>query len=272
LQKAKLNITEEGDLEDFVGVQIERKKDGTIHLTQPQLIDKTLDDLRLNDDNIMTKPIPASSSRLLSRHSHPKNFDRSFDYRSVVGKLNYLEKTTRSDISYITHQCARFTSEPKKEHGNAIRWLGRYLKATRNKGTILKPQKGKGLELYIDADFCGNWDPKESWDCDTARSRHGYIVKYENCPLLWKSQLQTEIALSSTDSEYTGMSYGLREIIPLIELLKEMKTLKFPIQHPLPKVLCKVFEDNSGALEMAKVHKPVSTSNQTSERQVTPFP
>jgi hypothetical protein len=51
------------------------------------------------------------------------------------------------------------------------------------------------------------------------------------------------------------MSYGLREIIPLIELLKEMKTLKFQIQHSLPKVLCKVLEDNSGALEMANVHK-----------------
>jgi hypothetical protein len=52
-----------------------------------------------------------------------------------------------------------------------------------------------------------------------------------------------------------GMPYGLREIIPLIKLLKEMETLKFPIQHPLPKVLCKVFEDNSEPLEMAEIHK-----------------
>jgi hypothetical protein len=40
LKKAKLNITEAGDLEDFLGVQIERKKDGTVHLTQPHLIDQ----------------------------------------------------------------------------------------------------------------------------------------------------------------------------------------------------------------------------------------
>jgi hypothetical protein len=167
LKKAKLNITKEGDLEDLLGVQIERKKNGTIHLMQPHLIDQILNDLRLNDDNVTTKPIPVTSSRLLSRHSDSETFDRSFNYRSVVGKLNYLEKTTRSNISYIMHQCARFTSEPKREHGNDIRWLGRYLKATRNKGTILKPQKGKGLELYVDADFRGNWDPTESWDRDT---------------------------------------------------------------------------------------------------------
>jgi hypothetical protein len=45
-------------------------------------------------------------------------------------------------------------------------------------GTILKPVKGMDLEVYIDADFCGNWDPKEMWDVDTARSRHGYIISY----------------------------------------------------------------------------------------------
>ena len=255
LKKAKLTITEEGDLEDFLGVQIERKKDGSIHLTQPHLIEQILKDLRLEDDKVTTKPIPASSSKILSRHSNSEAFDRSFDYRSVIGKLNYLEKTTRSDISYITHQCARFTSDPKKEHGNAVRWIGRYLKATKDRGTIIKPQKGKGIELYVDADFSGNWDPQESWDRDTARSRHGYIVKYEGCPLLWKSQMQTEIALSTTESEYNGLSYGLREVIPIIELLKEMKRFKFPISFTKPKVLCKVFEDNSGALEMAKTHK-----------------
>jgi hypothetical protein len=78
---------------------------------------------------------------------------------------------------------------------------------------------------------------------------------YEGAPLLWKSQLQSEIALSSTESEYIGISYALREVIPIMELLKEMKQLEFPILGTTPKVHCKVFEDNSGALEMAKTHK-----------------
>jgi hypothetical protein len=173
----------------------------------------------------------------------------------MIGKLHYLEKTTRSDISYIMHQCARFTLDPKKEHGQAVWWLGRYQKVTKDKGTILRPQKGWGLELYVDTDFSGSWDPKESWDWDTARSRRGYIVKYEGCPLLCKSQMQTEIALSSTESEYTGMSYGFREVIPIIEILKEIKWMLFPVQMMTPGVHCRVFEDNSGALEMATTHK-----------------
>jgi hypothetical protein len=124
LKAANLNITEEGDLEDFLGVQIDRKADGSVHLTQPQLIDQILKDLRLDQDNVTTKDVPASSSKILMRHSDSEPFDNSFHYKSVIGKLNYLEKTTRSDISYITHQCARFTLDPKKEHGQAVRWLG----------------------------------------------------------------------------------------------------------------------------------------------------
>ncbi len=37
-EKAKLQITVEGNLADFLGVSIKRKKDGTIHMTQPPLI------------------------------------------------------------------------------------------------------------------------------------------------------------------------------------------------------------------------------------------
>ena len=78
---------------------------------------------------------------------------------------------------------------------------------------------------------------------------------YQGCPLTWKSQLQTEIALSSTESKYTGLSHALRETIPIMKIFKEMKAYGFNIPHTTPNIKCEVFEDNSGALEMAKTHK-----------------
>jgi len=172
------------------------------------------------------------------------------------GMLNYLDTGSRSDVSYATHQCARFVAAPKKEHGDAIRWLARYLRGTRDKGMTFKPDKSRGLEVFVDADFAGNWDKQEAaTDTDTARSRHGYIIRLMGCPIVWKSQLQTEIALSSTESEYTGLSYALRDAIRIIELLKEIKLINRKVPKSHAKVHCKVFEDNSGALEMAKVHK-----------------
>ena len=120
------------------------------------------------------------------------------------------------------------------------------MKGTHDKGTIMRPISGKELEVYVDASFCGDWDP---------RLQHGYIINYSGCPLLWKSQLQTEIALSSTESEYTGLSYALRDAIPIMQLLKEMIAMGFPIHTPKARVHCHDFEDNSGALEMARIHK-----------------
>jgi hypothetical protein len=189
-------------------------------------------------------------------YSHSVDFDGRFHYRSVIGQLNYIEKGTRSNISYIIHQCARFVEKPKESHARALRWLARYLHATKDKGLIPKPDKQKDLEVYVDADFSGDWDPEDAaTNRDTARSRHGYIITYQGCPLLWKSQVQTEIALSSTESEYTGLSYALREVIPIMEILKEMKRLRFPVKSTKPTIHCKVWGDNSGALEMAKTHK-----------------
>jgi hypothetical protein len=88
---------------------------------------------------------------------------------------------------YPAYQCARFVLDPKIEHGEAVtRWWGQYyLKGTCSMGTIMKTMANKELIVYS---FCGDWDLGEATrDCDTARSRHGYINKYAGCPLLWKS-------------------------------------------------------------------------------------
>jgi Reverse transcriptase (RNA-dependent DNA polymerase) len=255
IQKVKLNITVEGDTQDFLGINIDRKEDGSIHLTQPHLIDSIVKELRLDGAQTKIKTTPAKSSVILKRHLDSKDFDGAFDYRSIIGKLNYLEKGSRADIAYITHQCARFAGNPKVEHGDAIKWLGRYLKGTRDKGLILNPDGKSGLEVYVDADFVGNWDPEDTQSRDSARSRHGYIIKYNGCPILWKSQMATEIAMSSTESEYTGASYALREAIPIMNLLKEMRRKKVPILTWKAKIHCKLYEDNSGALEILKKKK-----------------
>ena len=193
--------------------------------------------------------------KILRRESRSESFDGHFDYRSIIGKLNFLEKSTRPDISQACHQAARFTADPKQSHGKAVEWLCRYLAGTRDKGVIFNP-KDESFDVYVDADFAGNWDPEEAADdSDTARSRSAYVIMYAGCPILWASKLQTLIALSSTESEYYALSTATRDVIPIMELAKEMKRYGFPVGTTKPKVHCKVFEDNSGALEIATVHK-----------------
>ena len=237
-----------------MGINITRQQD-QFYLTQPQLIQSILRDLKLTNDNVKQKDIPMASSRILHWHHKSTNFNNSFNYRSIIGRMNYLEKATRLDLSYSIHQCARFSSDPKMEHGAAVRWIGRYLAGTNNKGTIMKPDTTKGLEVHVDADFVGNWDPSDVENIDTAKSRHGYSISYAGCPICWKSQLQPHIALSSSESEYIGLSCALREAIPVMHLINEMASHNLIPHGSPPRIHCKVFEDNIGALEMAREHK-----------------
>jgi len=130
MKNAGLDLTVEGDVSDFLGVNIQRHPDGTVHLTQPHLIDSILEELGLHGENVKGKSTPAASSKLLSGHKDCPEFDGHFNYRRVIGKLNYLEKSTRPDIAFAAHQCARFCVDPRQPHMDAIKWLGRYLRAT----------------------------------------------------------------------------------------------------------------------------------------------
>ena len=93
------------------------------------------------------------------------------------------------------------------------------------------------IGIYVHATFARNWDPKETSNRDSnnnaRRSRHhGYIVVmyYENCPIIWKSQLQMEVALSLTESEYTGgLSSALRYAVPMMKILATSTLLANPI-------------------------------------------
>ena len=186
IQSTGLTVTDEGTIEDFLGANITRVSDNTIHIHQPHLLDQILSDLHM-ENTTSTKDIPAQSSHILSRHTKSSSHDQSFNYRSILGKLGHLEKGSRPDIAYIVHQCARFSVLPKIEHAKAVRWLTKYLKNTKYNGMILQPDLSRGLEIYVDAGFAGNWDPKETHDKDTSRSRHGYAIKFGNCLIQRKS-------------------------------------------------------------------------------------
>ena len=73
-------------------------------------------------------------------------------------------------------------------------------------------------------------------------SRTGYVVKYANCPIMWMSKLQTEISLSTTESEYIAFSQSLRKVIPMMALLEELKGI-LPLHAKRPKLNCAIFEE-----------------------------
>ncbi len=51
------------------------------------------------------------------------------------------------------------------------------------------------------------------------------------------------------------MSQALRDVIPVMNLLQEMREREFQVICNEPYVYCEVFEDNSGTLELARLPK-----------------
>ena len=105
-------LTNKGNIEDYLGIHVEHLPDGRIKLSQPQFIAQILKDVHLSR-NICRKQEPAVSSRILQRCENYLLSTPKLQYRSVVGKLNFLEKDSRPDIAYAVHQCTRFSEDPK---------------------------------------------------------------------------------------------------------------------------------------------------------------
>jgi hypothetical protein len=127
--------------------------------------------------------------------------------------LNYIAASSRPDISFAAHQCARFSSNPLRSHELAVKRIVCYLKGTKDKGFILRPDNSTTIYCYVDADFAGAWTLNTSVDPKSVHSRSGYVITYASCPILWSSKLQTEIALSTTEAEYLTLSQSLQDLI-----------------------------------------------------------
>ena len=170
--------------------------------------------------------------------------------------LNFLEKSTRPDLAFATHQAARFSADPRLPHTAALQHICRYLCGTHDKGLILKPDVSKRFEVFADASLGGAWESQFAEDdADTARSRMGYVIRYAGCPIVWSSRLIAEICLSTTEAEYCALSEAMRQVIPMLDIQRECVERGILTEGSTPEVFCTAFEDNSGALEMARVHK-----------------
>jgi hypothetical protein len=111
---------------------------------------------------------------------------------------------------------------PKQHHEIAVRRIVRYLKGTRDICYILRPSSTPTLDCFADADFSGTWSQETAQHPTSVKSQTGYIKTFVDCPVLWTSKLQGEIALSMTEAEYISLLQAMRDLIPLQTILQEL--------------------------------------------------
>ena len=255
LKRDGLMIRKEGSAEGFLGVDV-KSLDSTsaprLHLTQAGLAKRIVDALGLCSSFSTAISTPAEISPL------PKDLSGvpasgTFNYAAVVGMLLYLCGHTRPDIAFAVHQCARYTFCPTRRHELALIRIGRYLKGTMDKGIIMSPSDTPCVDCYPDADFAGLYGHEDSQDPHCARSRTGYLITVFNCPVLWKSKLQTEIALSTMEAEYVALSTSCKDLFPIVDLIRELGAAVGLDISAVANMHIKIHEDNVGALTLASL-------------------
>lgn len=102
-------------------------------------------------------------------------------------------------------------------------------------GVLLRSEPTRELNCWYDSDWAAR--------PNTRRSVTGYMIKFGNSLILWKSKKQQTISRSSAEAEYKSMASGMKEIIWLLGLLQE---LGVPILQPVT-----VLSANKAALQIA---------------------
>jgi hypothetical protein len=97
LQALKYNITDEGQINDYIGIKIKWWTDGTIKLSQPHLINQVLDDLNLlhsptNNSKYKAKSQDnlAPTAVILGCNIDGEPHNQNWSYCSVIGNSTFL--------------------------------------------------------------------------------------------------------------------------------------------------------------------------------------
>jgi len=178
-----------GELNFFLGLQIKQTKYG-IFINQSKYTKELLKKYHM--ENCKHIATPMGSSTTLDKDESGKSVDEKI-YRGMIGSLLYLT-SSRLDIMFSVCLCARFQSNPRESHLNAVKRIFKYLSGTLNVG--LWYHKGSTMSLigYTNSDFAG---------CKIERkSTSGACHLFGNSLVSWSCRKQNCIALSTAEAEY----------------------------------------------------------------------
>ena len=155
---------------------------------------------------------------------------------------------------FATRHCVQHLSslplhhDPREPRVKSVKMIVRYLKATKDHGLILKPDKSLALDSYVDANFAGLYGAEDQMDPVCVKNRTGYFIVIGGCPLIWKSKLQQLIALSTTEAETNAVCDMMRVLLPLRLLIQEMSSY-FGLKRTYHiRTHSTVWEDNNGCI------------------------
>lgn len=227
-----------GELHYILGIEVTRRSDGSLDMSQKKYIKEILEEFGMIDCRPVATPIdiyvPLTKAFCPATSEEKKDME-GVPYRRLVGKLMYLAQATRPDLSFVVSRLGQFASNPGRPHWVAAKRVLRYLKGTMDYEFLIDRQ-GEDIVAYSDSDYAGCKDDR--------KSTTGYVIQFGSTPVIWKSNKQTSVALSTMQAEFVALASSATDIVWLRYILEQ-------INWELPSVPC-VKCDNQAAMNFAK--------------------
>ena len=125
--------------------------------------------------------------------------------------------------------------QPKISHWNAAMRVIRYIKGNPGLGLFMSSHREFKLTGFCDADWAA---------ClSTRKSVSGYLLKFGDSLISWKSKKQNTVSRSSAEAEYRSLATLTAEVVWVANLFKE---LQVPLHTP-----SSIYCDSKAAIQIA---------------------
>ncbi|GMF23042.1 unnamed protein product [Phytophthora fragariaefolia] len=218
-----------GDIHYILKMEVYRNRDQRVMMiSQRKYIAELITKYKLGESApVMTPQVPGLVLEPEPKLSAEQFAAQPFDYRGIVGSLQYLVRGTRPDIANAVRELSKFLSCYNRTHWEATMRVLKYLKGTSTYGLLLNGKtRDVTYEVYTDASFACL--PKER------KSVTGYVIQMAGTSISWCSSKQGSVSLSTAEAELIALSEGAKESEWLWYLLGEMG---FPRSKPV-QVCC----------------------------------
>jgi hypothetical protein len=270
---SKVKVEFMGQVDYFLGILFDwtRHDDGhvSVHLSQEAYANQIVDAMGMSDATASPTMTPYRSGLPIDAIS-PVDMTESErapllrTYRRYLGMLNWLTISTRPDLMTAHSLLAIATAKPTQGHLDAIRYVGRYIKATADYGISFSSKNNESLEGFITfplndtepakpapksfAD--ANWGPQDASvptlknlrpvSLNETRSILGHLVFLSGGPLIWKCQKEARTSRSSCEAEVKATDECTKSVQWLRNVLEDLDLL--------PSLPSPIFNDNQAAI------------------------
>ncbi|XP_019253981.1 PREDICTED: uncharacterized protein LOC109232684 [Nicotiana attenuata] len=230
-----------GELKFFLGIEVARSKDGII-MSQRKYALELISEMGLAGAKPAGTPLESNLKLTSVEYDTAVGTSKCEDkliedigaYQTLVGRLLYLTMT-RIDIAFAVQTLSQYMHKPKQSHWEAALRVVKYVKTSPGLGLLMPSEGTDKLRAYCDSDWGG---------ClQTRKSITGYLVKFGNALISWKSKKQDTVARSSAEAEFRSIASTVAEITWLIRLFNELE-----VDVSLPVDL---FCDSKAAIQIA---------------------